>query len=195
MYLGFIYAVGQIFQFRLDVHCHGKEIITACVGGWRDFRIALGHFGHLFLDSQVQSSEYLIDLNFAGFEASIESEIKSFLEGLSIVYGPNDKTEELTFETIRRFIESHVDGSKCAVPTGVTSQCKNKDQVIATITFVQGETDMFRIKFIYPKRAAPKTEKASGTLTNTIVLQRFNSYDQFKRIEAAVKKFPKDINL
>ena len=29
----------------LDAHFHGKEIITACVGGGRDFRIAFGHFG------------------------------------------------------------------------------------------------------------------------------------------------------
>jgi hypothetical protein len=156
------------------------------------------NYGQLVLDSDIQTSEYLLDQKEDNFTRSITEEINDFMASTSILFDESKQSQDLSLTEIVNFIKSK---SKFTCnsfkPTDTEIKFTKEKETVITVTYLDGQNKMFKIKFTYPKKyeAQAMTKNKAISRTNNIIIQKFNSYSQLSRIEKALLSFEETIKL
>lgn len=154
-------------------------------------------FGHLRLDSIYQTAEFLVDLNESNFSKTVNQEIKDYIEEIKITLSDSKaSTPALTLEAIANYINNSNEKISCPIdnqnkdgknPKSAKIICNAKDsqnQKLVEITEIQSPEFVFKVKFFFNKAAAAQ---GAVSLTNQIVLQKFNTFNQLLRLEPSIK--------
>lgn len=156
--------------------------------------------GHLYLDSEFQTAEYLVDLNEEGFKKTVTQEIQEYLQEIKIeLTDSKEPIPALTTESIAEYISAGI-GEKIDCKTSTAAQnskpsdvtkktcyaTNKKSQIAVEITPFQNPDFVFKVRFFYTN-TIPTTKKAA-VLTNQIVLQKFNTFNQLKRLDSSIEE-------
>lgn len=156
------------------------------------------HYAQLLLDNSLQTLESLIDLSSKTFELSISAEITQFFKTLLVDIKKEGTAEQLTIEEVLGKIQSLVPGVNCKA-----NESKPKEHVClkagtpyvkVTETTHEGAA-VYQVKFNYSKKPKEVPQGESNVMTNQIILQKFNAYDQMEIIEDMIKKFGEANNI
>jgi hypothetical protein len=147
------------------------------------------HYVHILFDNALQSLESLIDLSVDTFDAKIENEINGFMKSLVIDRKLDGVSEELTIAEITAAIHEAIPSSQCTPNSKETICSANGTQVVVITEISHDGAAMYRIKFLYKKMAKAAADGKGNVVTNQIVLQKYNAYNQMPIIKGMLKKF------
>ncbi len=149
------------------------------------------NYAQLFLDSPMQSSEFIIELNLATFSANLGTQIQEFFKDNTLTLSKNAEIKEITIEAIEKKMKDYISDVRCQPKNEAQKDeyyCKKgkSPQIIAKIYEIKNPDHVFRIKFVYPKKSSSLGE-SPRIQTNQLVFQKYNSYDQLRNLEEPLK--------
>jgi hypothetical protein len=148
-------------------------------------------FAHLIVNSDIQTTELLLDLKNKSFNEKVPSELDEFNSKNSIEYSKEETV--LSLSTIKPLLEEVLE-VQCELdneeaPKNLT--CKKEDKKVLAVDEDNEDGNSNLVIRFEP----PTDVQKSKSMTNAIILQKFNSFDQFKEIKKGLEAAKANIGL
>lgn len=152
--------------------------------------------GHLYLDHDLMTTEYIIDLKDDKFKKSIEEELNEFVASAIKKYDKEPTITEVKLETLANEVKLNLEQKvdDCAIKENIM-QCKKGAKLMVQVEYSQIENNNFKIQFFFPSDLRDKGFEGKGAIINQLIVPKFNSYSQIDKVIDAVKKYAALIKL